>query len=77
MAQVVGNDALASCIAANLAICYGRLGQHEKQLRVAQENASTVETEIEGFVDLQLAYSIAFAHGIQGRPAEARKAIES
>ena len=75
MAQFVGNDALASCIAANLAIFYGRLGQHEKQLRVAQENATTCETEVEGFVDLQLAYSIAFAHGIQGRPADARKAI--
>jgi hypothetical protein len=74
MAHFVGNDTLASCIAANLAIFHGRLGQHEKQLSVAQ-NATTGESEVAGFVDLQLAYSMAFAHGIQGRSADARKVI--
>jgi DNA-binding SARP family transcriptional activator/tetratricopeptide (TPR) repeat protein len=75
MAQFVGNDTLASNIAANLAIVYGRLGRHERQLKVALENATASSAEVEGFVDLQLAYSIAFAHGIQGRPLDARKAI--
>jgi DNA-binding SARP family transcriptional activator/tetratricopeptide (TPR) repeat protein len=75
MAQIVGNDALATNIAANLAIIYGRLGRHEAQLKLAQENATNRRPEVEGFADLQLAYSIALVHGSHGRPGEARKAI--
>jgi tetratricopeptide (TPR) repeat protein len=75
MAQFVGNDTLASYIAANVAIAFGRLGRHEEQLKLAKENATTIKAEVEGFVDLQLAYSIAFAQGMLGRPVEARKAI--
>jgi tetratricopeptide (TPR) repeat protein len=75
MAQFVGNDALASYIAANVAIAYGRVGRHEEQLRLALENTTPLKAEVEGFVDLQLAYSVAFAHGMLGRPLEARKTV--
>jgi hypothetical protein len=75
MAHFVGNDALASNIAANLAIMYGRLGRYEEQLKVAQGNATPRAPEVTGFVDLQLAYAIAFAHGLLGRPSDARTTI--
>jgi DNA-binding SARP family transcriptional activator/tetratricopeptide (TPR) repeat protein len=75
LAQFVGNDALASGTAGNLSVAYGRLGRYEDQLKVAQEYASTCESEVAAFFELQLAYSIASAHGWLGRPADARRAV--
>jgi len=75
LAMSLGNDTLARASAANLALFYGRLGRFEDQLRCAEESLGDVDSEIASFTELQLTYSIAYAHGICGRAGKTRSAI--
>jgi hypothetical protein len=76
MAQVLGNDALAQEVAANLALFLGRLGRNEDQLRCARDYSPILGVEICGFVEIQLTYSVALALGRLGRPREAYKTLK-
>jgi tetratricopeptide (TPR) repeat protein len=73
MANMLDNDSLASRICANLALTYGRLGRFEDQLRCAESAPEVAGGAI--FRDIQLTYSKAFVHGMNGRIAKARAAI--
>ncbi|MBA3496820.1 MAG: AAA family ATPase [Gemmatimonadales bacterium] len=73
----MANDTLIQVNAANLALYYGRLGRYDEQLRTACSSPSTTAFGGVKLVDLQLAFCVAFAHAILGRPTEAVAAIEA
>jgi hypothetical protein len=54
MATRLGNDTLIATIMGNLAVCLGRLGHYEEQLRISSNAPQPWGVEFGGFVELQL-----------------------
>ena len=77
MAIRLGNDAQMRTIAGNIALCCGRLGRYDGQLEWVERAPTLHGTEFTGFVDIQLTYSLAFAHTWRGRADLAIHAIEA
>jgi tetratricopeptide (TPR) repeat protein len=75
-AERLGNDSLANRIGANLALTYGRLGRFDDQLTCAEAAPSAVDSELTSWRDIQLTFSKAFAHAMNGRVFKAKSAIE-
>jgi len=76
-ATLLGNDSLASRISGNLAIAYCRLGRYEEQLKCAEDSPRTKESDFAFWSEIQLTYSIALVHGLNGRVARVRGAIDA
>jgi tetratricopeptide (TPR) repeat protein len=75
MATLLGNESLISRISANLALAYGRLGRFDDQLGRAEASPIFFEGEFAEWNDIQLTYSIALVHGLNGRLVRAQSAI--
>jgi DNA-binding SARP family transcriptional activator/tetratricopeptide (TPR) repeat protein len=67
MANRLGNDRQVAMIAGNIALCCGRLGRYVDQLAWAQQAPPFKGADFAGFVEIQLAYSKAFAMAMRGR----------
>jgi len=76
-ASLLGNDSLACRISGNLAIAYCRLGRYEEQLKCAEDSPRTKESDFAFWSEIQLTYSIALVHGLNGRVARVRGAIDA
>lgn len=76
LATLLDNDTLIMSTCANLALCYGRLGRYDDQLQCASSCPQKALDEPVNFVDVHLAYSIAFSHAIEGRIDKMREAFE-
>jgi tetratricopeptide (TPR) repeat protein len=77
MAKRLGNDTQLASIFANLAVCYGRLGNYEEQLKLSLSAPRTWGGEFGGLVELQLAYCQALSLAVLGRPEEALDVIDN
>jgi tetratricopeptide (TPR) repeat protein len=75
MAGLLGNDTLTATIAGNLSLFFGRLGRFDEQAKCAEETLKIARDEGVSFIDLQLTYSLAFAHGMCGRASKAKDAV--
>lgn len=51
-----------------MALCCGRLGQYADQLHWVSVARSCMGSASQGYLDVQLTYSMAFAHAMLGRP---------
>ncbi len=71
----LGNDEQAAKIAGNLALCSGRLGRYGEQLRWVSVALGCLASPPQGYLEVQLIYSKAFAHAMLGRPDLALSAI--
>jgi DNA-binding SARP family transcriptional activator/tetratricopeptide (TPR) repeat protein len=67
MANRLGNDHQVAMTAGNVALCCGRLGRYVDQLAWTQEVPPFKGADFAGFVEIQLAYSRAFAWAMRGR----------
>ena len=76
MAKRLGNDTQLATIFGNLAICYGRLGDYEEQLRFSTAAPRTWGAEFGGLVELQIVYCQALSLIVLGRPDEASEVID-
>ncbi len=74
-AALLGNDTLTAQICANLALCYGRLGRYEDQLRCAEGSPTPSNGQAVLFTDIHLASSVAIAHAVAGRISKMSEAI--
>jgi tetratricopeptide (TPR) repeat protein len=77
MAKRLGNDTQLAAIYGNLAVCYGRLGDYEEQLKFSSVAPRPWGAEFGGLVELQIAYSQALSLVVLGRLDEASGVIES
>jgi hypothetical protein len=77
MAKRLGNDTQLAAIYGNLAVCYGRLGDYEEQLRFSSAAPRPWGAEFGGLVELQIAYSQALALIVLGRLDEASGVIDN
>jgi hypothetical protein len=77
MAERLGNDTQLAAIFGNLAICHGRLGNYEEQLRFSSVAPRPWGGEFGGFVELQITYSHALSLTILGKLDEASVVIEN
>jgi tetratricopeptide (TPR) repeat protein len=75
MASLLGNDSAIHRIAGNLALVYGRLGKFEDQLKCAEQTPRLFESGFADWSDIQLAYSVALAHGMNGRTTKMKDVI--
>lgn len=75
-AILLGNDTLTTQVRVNLALCYGRLGRYDDQLRCASSGPKGILDEAMTFTAVQLAASLALPHAAEGRLDQMRKAIE-
>jgi type II secretory pathway predicted ATPase ExeA/tetratricopeptide (TPR) repeat protein len=66
MATRLGNDTLIATIMGNLAVCLGRLGHYEEQLRISSNAPQPWGVEFGGFVELQLVYCQSLALAMRG-----------
>ena len=66
MATRLGNDTMIATIMGNLAICLGRLGHYDEQVRVGSNAPQPWGAEFGGFIEIQLAYCQALAHAMRG-----------
>jgi hypothetical protein len=57
---------MIATIMGNLAVCLGRLGQYDEQIRVGSSAPQPWGAEFGGFIEIQLAYCQALAHAIKG-----------
>jgi len=76
MARRLGNDTQLASIFGNVAVCYGRLGDYEEQLRFSSMAPRTWGAEFGGFLELQIAYSQALSLIVLGRPNEALGVVD-
>ena len=72
---LLGNDTLTAQICANLALCYGRLGRYEDQLKCAECSPTPSNDHAVVFTDIHLACSLAIANAVGGRISKLREAI--
>jgi tetratricopeptide (TPR) repeat protein len=77
MAERLGNDTQLAAIFGNLAICHGRLGDYEEQLRFSSLAPRPWGAEFGGFVELQITYSHALSLTVLGRLDEAKVVIDN
>lgn len=75
MAARIGNDTQIASILGNRAICCGRLGDYDEQLRLSLSAPRPWTAEFGGFVEVQLTYCEALALVMMGRPSEAVQAM--
>jgi tetratricopeptide (TPR) repeat protein len=75
MASLLGNDSAIHRIAGNLALAYVRLGKFEDQLKCAEQTPRLFESGFADWSDIQLAYAVALAHGVNGRVTKMREVI--
>jgi tetratricopeptide (TPR) repeat protein len=75
MAARLGNDTQIAAILGNLAVCYGRLGDYNEQLRLSLSAPQPWGGEFGGFVEVQLTYCQALALVMLGRQDEAFQAM--
>ena len=75
-AILLGNEALALQVRSNLALCYGRVGRYEDQLKCASDPALPNEDRLMDYTDVQLAWSMALPHAIAGRLDRMRAALD-
>jgi DNA-binding SARP family transcriptional activator/tetratricopeptide (TPR) repeat protein len=75
LANRLGNDRQAANIMGNIALCCGRLGRYSEQLEWACKAPLTNGPDFAGFVEIQVAYSQAFAHAMRERIDLALKAV--
>ena len=66
MATRLGNDTMVATIMGNLAVCLGRLGLYEEQLKTSLTAPQPWGAEFGGFIEVQLAYCQALAHAMLG-----------
>jgi DNA-binding SARP family transcriptional activator/tetratricopeptide (TPR) repeat protein len=71
----LGNDWLAAVSAANMALCCGRLGRYADQLHWVTLARGCLGSASPEYLEIQLTYSMAFAHAMLGRPDLAVDAI--
>jgi tetratricopeptide (TPR) repeat protein len=67
MANRLGNDRQAANIMGNIALCCGRLGRYSEQLEWAFKAPLPNGPDFAGFVEMQVAYSQAFAYAMRER----------
>ncbi len=67
MANRLGNDRQIANIIGNIALCCGRLGRYSEQLEWAFKAPLANGPDFAGFVEMQVAYSQAFAHAMRER----------
>ena len=67
MANRLGNDRQAANIIGNIALCCGRLGRYSEQLEWASKVPLASGPDFGGFVEIQVAYSQAFAYAMRER----------
>jgi len=74
-ATLLGNDTLTAQVSSNLALCYGRLGRYDDQLICAENSPAPAAGSAPVFTDIHTAFSMAFAHALQGRITKLREVI--
>jgi DNA-binding SARP family transcriptional activator/tetratricopeptide (TPR) repeat protein len=75
MATRLGNDTQLAMLMGNLAICCGRLGLYNEQLRWSSTAPQPWGSEFGGFPEIQHAYCQAFALAMQGASDKALQVI--
>ena len=71
IAVEIGNDRISRTAAANVALCHGRLGQYEQQLKWASLGRGNATSPFSSYSEALAAYSAAFAHAMVGDRAQA------
>jgi len=74
-AQRLGNDDLLGTACANLAVCYGRIGDPSAQVAWAERGQRILGAGFSGYGELQLLYWKALGHALLSHPVEAAAAI--
>lgn len=77
MADRLGNDHQIAILTGNTALCLGRLGRYADQLTWTERPSPFIGADFAGFVEIQLAYSRAFAMSMRGRPEKVVAIIEA
>jgi hypothetical protein len=70
------NEVTSAAAAANVALCCGRLGDYEEQVRWAQLAVGLLGSSFTGYRDIQVAVALGFGNAMLGREDEARQALE-
>jgi hypothetical protein len=70
------NDVTSAAAAANVALCCGRIGDYEEQVRWGQLASGLLGSSFTGYRDIQIAVAVGFGNAMLGREAEARRALE-
>ena len=71
MSARLGNDTQLAAVLGNLALCHGRLGKYDEQLRICLSAPKPWGAEFGGFVEVQLTYCEALALIMLRRQEEA------
>jgi hypothetical protein len=74
--MLLGNETLTLQARANLALCYGRLGRYEDQLKCATDAAGIHQDRPMDYTDVQLASSAAMPHAMAGRIDKMRASLD-
>jgi tetratricopeptide (TPR) repeat protein len=77
LADVLGNDHLRTTTAANLAMCYGRLGYYEAQLSCALKARQEITPQPVRFTNIHIATSLAYGYAASGQVEQMQEAIEA
>jgi DNA-binding SARP family transcriptional activator/tetratricopeptide (TPR) repeat protein len=77
MANRLGNDHQVAMAAGNIALCCGRLGRYVDQLTWTQQVPPFKGPDFVGFVEIQLAYSKAFALAMRGRADQVAPIVDA
>ena len=75
LANRLGNDRQAASIIGNIAVCCGRLGRYSEQLEWTGKAPLPKGADFAGFVEIQIAYSRAFAYAMRERADLALKTV--